>query len=488
MSAPQVGSIPSGFIEAEYEGLKKTCNDCLELEDRVQKYSDLILNSLQASINRQLKESGFYKKLKESISGVKSVVVKSPETKLHHLSKMFEGKISSKGGCLTYHWTAYFEYMPIDVKRKLSKAPVIQNALQYWASEKLIKIKSTLLSIIEDATKDDTLEDRALSSKDLLETCFYLEEVCKDDTGQINYLRVTDEFTKFLNVSFKDTLGEISTGNIFYKIYDVLDVHTKKVEDNLLKIWNKLRMDGVGVPELETGKEVRKCFLNDHNRAALDGVTTLNLEDLELDFLPASELRAFLNLKNIFLSENKLKTIPPGCFVGSVFLEELELNNNKIELLPAGCFLGLSKLKNLDLNDNLLTKIPYQCFLDLRSLRNLFLMRNSIKELESRCFEGLENLWSLSLSDNKLLIIPKETFSGCCKLEVLHIDSNKIKVLPESCFKGLESVKAIYLAGNPVEMVQDGWSLGIERLGSLSINSGLRELFPLEHLYNCNII
>ena len=64
---------------------------------------------------------------------------------------------------------------------------------------------------------------------------------------------------------------------------------------------------------------------------------------------------SFTSLREIWLNDNKLTTLPVGIFNSLNSLETLNLYNNTLTTLDKDIFNGLTSLQNLTLNDNKLT-------------------------------------------------------------------------------------------------------------------------------------
>uniref|UniRef100_A0A8D8UUS9 Leucine-rich repeats and immunoglobulin-like domains protein 3 n=3 Tax=Cacopsylla melanoneura TaxID=428564 RepID=A0A8D8UUS9_9HEMI len=206
----------------------------------------------------------------------------------------------------------------------------------------------------------------------------------------------------------------------------------------------------------------------------------LNLQENELEQIPAEAFRHLKNLTLIDLSKNKIGKIPDDAFSTlnnlvtlklsdnnltlyknsfrglELSLKNLNLKNTKLKSVPE-CIKGLKSLTFLDLAQNLLTQLPGNnmgIFKNLNSLTALNLERNILQELNENAFLGVEDtLSSLSLLNNLLTEFPTKAISTLRELRVLDIGFNLITVLPGTAFSGNPSLTLLALDGNPMSTI-----------------------------------
>ena len=107
----------------------------------------------------------------------------------------------------------------------------------------------------------------------------------------------------------------------------------------------------------------------------------------------------------MWINDNKLTEIRGDMWEGLQSLLELYLFDNRIRTLHAGAFRPLGKLQALWLWQNELTVIQGDMWLGLHSLRRLYLENNKISSIKSGGFtslQGLSDLEYLGLIDNQL--------------------------------------------------------------------------------------
>ncbi|XP_061078357.1 malignant fibrous histiocytoma-amplified sequence 1 homolog [Conger conger] len=163
--------------------------------------------------------------------------------------------------------------------------------------------------------------------------------------------------------------------------------------------------------------------------------------DLQVNQLKQVSLISMLvNLKELFLSWNKLSEFPPAIQeLGD--LEVLYLNQNDIERIPNGVFARLGKLRQLNLSSNRLGELP--C--DLKQcgrLEFLNLSRNRLQDLQAAV--GLPRLRELYVDHNRLVELPAELFLDT-GLTSFQAAGNRLQKPPEEvCAGGLKEVRSYF--------------------------------------------
>lgn len=112
---------------------------------------------------------------------------------------------------------------------------------------------------------------------------------------------------------------------------------------------------------------------------------------------------------------------PPESFPNRTV--SLILSNNKIRELLNGSFIGLSSLERLDIKNNIITHIEPGAFYGLFALKRLDLSKNLIGCLHLDVFKGLSNLVKLNLSENKFSSLSQGIFDSLTSLKILEFDS-----------------------------------------------------------------
>ena len=177
----------------------------------------------------------------------------------------------------------------------------------------------------------------------------------------------------------------------------------------------------------------------------------LDLDGRDIETLNAGDFSGLGNLRQLWLHENALTTLPMDVFSGLGNLRELNLDDNDLSILSAGVFSGLGNLKGLYLHFNVLSTLTADVFSDLGSLTELELGRNKLSTLPATVFSGLGNLQELDLWGNQLSALPMGVFSGLGNLRVLDLGGNQLTTLPMDVFSGLGNLQELDLSANPGE-------------------------------------
>ncbi|KAJ8916973.1 hypothetical protein NQ315_008373 [Exocentrus adspersus] len=152
--------------------------------------------------------------------------------------------------------------------------------------------------------------------------------------------------------------------------------------------------------------------------------------------MPVDSIKVLLNLEELDLSHNKIKTMPDTSFHFLRRLKILELQDNIIEIVHKGTFQGdiHYNLEQIYLSFNNIRQINQHTFVNLPRLEQLHLDDNTIESLERRSFMNLENIKRLNLKGNKIATISYEAFQNLPELEDLDISYNKLKSFDFSMF------------------------------------------------------
>lgn len=93
-----------------------------------------------------------------------------------------------------------------------------------------------------------------------------------------------------------------------------------------------------------------------------------------------------LPLRSLDLSNNEIRVVETGAFVGLTSLEEINLSGNKMAEVRHGIFANMTELKMLNLKKNLIGEIEEHAFFNLVELERLWLEDNLIKSISTGVF------------------------------------------------------------------------------------------------------
>ncbi|XP_076161588.1 uncharacterized protein LOC143143785 [Ptiloglossa arizonensis] len=152
--------------------------------------------------------------------------------------------------------------------------------------------------------------------------------------------------------------------------------------------------------------------------------------DLSGNKIPALQSEIFkrsglLNLQRVFLRNAGIHQIHADSFRDMRILVEIDLSDNHVRSLEPGTFLGNERLRILILSGNPLRVLRSQQFPVLQHLRNLELQRCMLSEIHGEAFVHLTGLESLRLDQNELEYLGVSVISRLPRLKTLTTDGNR---------------------------------------------------------------
>ena len=186
-----------------------------------------------------------------------------------------------------------------------------------------------------------------------------------------------------------------------------------------------------------------------------------------------------LQVSNIYLRNKGYSRIAPGTFSNNLLnLRVLYLNNNRISELLPNTFNNLPALHELYLNNNQINVLPPNTFGFLPKLRFLYLNNNQISVLNQDVFNNMDGLLQLYLNNNQISTLPQGVFNNLSKLRELFLNNNQINILQKGVFNNLSKLQELFLNNNQIHSI--GSTFGELHLG---LQNNLPNLFKL-HLNN----
>ncbi|XP_060064540.1 leucine-rich repeat-containing protein 70-like [Ylistrum balloti] len=192
--------------------------------------------------------------------------------------------------------------------------------------------------------------------------------------------------------------------------------------------------------------------------------------------IPYKAFSGFVNLKELDLSHNEIKSMVPGCFDGiEESLEYLGLHLNKLNEKNVGplAAAGWTNLRQLNLGHNKMTSVPVGLFFNMNALEYLNLDSNQIASLKPSTFQGLQSLDYMDLSYNKLSSLSNGAFLHTPKLTQLDIrgEDTPIFNLSRQGIQGLENTLKDLILTDTVVYEQEMWRAvsGLSRLQDLKL-------------------
>eukprot|EP00956_Cyclotella_meneghiniana_P010390 scaffold14401_cov58-Cyclotella_meneghiniana.AAC.13 len=190
-----------------------------------------------------------------------------------------------------------------------------------------------------------------------------------------------------------------------------------------------------------------KCKLETYPIWKIDEIKELNLSQCQNVSLPDDfeVWSRFKSVKKIDLNNNNLEHLPAAMDALSTSLEILFLSENRFGEIP-DVIKGMKKLRVLSLRGNSLTELSSEK-LPVSSLVWLILTNNKITKINYNVNE-LKLLRKLMLSHNNLDEIPVE-LGECKNLELVRLADNNIQKMPTEVLM-LPKLGWISLSGNPI--------------------------------------
>jgi len=207
------------------------------------------------------------------------------------------------------------------------------------------------------------------------------------------------------------------------------------------------------------------------------------------------ERRLLVAIQSLHLARCSIEQIHSGAFNGLEFtLTSLSLNDNQLQYLPLGAIGRLVELKLLDLSNNKLLSLEANSFKTLNRLNTLRLADNralgSRSAIDELAFAGLEStLNDLNLKNIQLEQFPRATIRHLHRLAFLNLAQNQISSIPSGSFELMSSLTAINLDRNRLVSVDKDTFNGAETsLSSLSLLGNLIEQLPQKQLEKLSVL
>lgn len=201
----------------------------------------------------------------------------------------------------------------------------------------------------------------------------------------------------------------------------------------------ELQLNSVGITALSPDRfENASSLLNLHLRNNLLHVlqsklfakaTKLEVIDLANNRIETIEDNAFNDLEFLQwldLSNNSISSIQPKAFCGAISLSFLALGSNQIATIGATA-LDLLNLKELYLEQNRLKKLPSDIFSKLSHVREIILEGNELTHIGD-LFKNCTDLHTLGLGNNPIVDLKLIEFSTHLSLAYLSLENTGINV------------------------------------------------------------
>jgi len=193
----------------------------------------------------------------------------------------------------------------------------------------------------------------------------------------------------------------------------------------------------------------------------------LYLSKNDIQHIEATAFKGLVNLKRLFLNNNKINDsslmsldLLPSLqwldlssnhlqlnnysFSSSKILRELMLEHNEIEVIQEKTFANLSSLTYISLRNNYLISLHEKAFWTLRQLQELDLSSNQLKTIHPDLFAKNQMLTSLSLGYNNIVQLPAVVFLPLDNIKSLHLEDIDILNIEVEMFSSLKNLDFVY--------------------------------------------
>lgn len=202
-------------------------------------------------------------------------------------------------------------------------------------------------------------------------------------------------------------------------------------------------------------------------------ITRLMLRHNGLERLSAGWLNDMeMNLVEIFIVEQKLRSIPVDSLFGIRNLEAITIQSESLKRCPE--FSGLPKLRYINIESNSLIELSPHGFRDLLNVETVSVINSKgLTRLETGLFVDLPKLKSINFQRNGIEWIHVRTFaSTLMSLLLIDLSNNKISnagMIGRS-IKDLPNLETLYLDHNLIEVLTEASFVDLPRLKELRMN------------------
>lgn len=215
------------------------------------------------------------------------------------------------------------------------------------------------------------------------------------------------------------------------------------------------------------------------------------LERLSITWLEAQEM----NIMEIFIVENDLKSIPPESLAKLQNLQAITIQSHNLKRIPI--FTNLQHLKYINVQSASLTAINEKTFQNLPNLERLYIQGSpnleilkenamynlpklrkleiincGINVIHMRAFSLLSSLKELSLSNNRIsdAAMVGSALRDLPQLSLLNLNHNEIDKLSEGAFVDQPMLETLYLSNNNINIIHHGAFHRVPKLRVVDLN------------------
>ncbi|GIY32669.1 relaxin receptor 1 [Caerostris darwini] len=206
-------------------------------------------------------------------------------------------------------------------------------------------------------------------------------------------------------------------------------------------------------------------------------VTKMVLTNNSLRSLPPGAFSEYKGLKIIHIEGNMIPILTPGAFLNIPNVTVLLLMRNQIEVIQPGAFKGLRNLRWLLMQNNHLKELNMTVLEDIPSVEVLDLTENRLTRLGA--LPALERLFWLGLGKNRITRLTKSTFKELSSLEVLILNNNVIEEIEESTFDSLGKLLELDISHNRLQFLKPKLFYKLKNLNKLNLEFNMITSLPI---------
>lgn len=195
--------------------------------------------------------------------------------------------------------------------------------------------------------------------------------------------------------------------------------------------------------------------------------------------LPLGLFDRYPLVRTVYTWNVGLQKLNSSSFRNALHLTTLDLSKNRIANLTADTFSLAVNMKQMELTTNAIRTIDERAFVGLGHLRVLYLDDNRIESLAAATFKPLVQLQTIRLNKNRIKAIPVALFAENLRLANIYLHDNAIEwLLGESTFSHLRAMREFDLHNNPIgnlmNCVINAQTIDIRRTGARGAYVGSR--------------
>ncbi|XP_076253210.1 asporin-like isoform X1 [Rhynchophorus ferrugineus] len=222
---------------------------------------------------------------------------------------------------------------------------------------------------------------------------------------------------------------------------------------------------------------VRKTFANSTGvrKFITERHVKVEIHDQPLTKVHKYSFTGMRHVQELIIWDCGVIDVEAGAFQGSLSLRKLDLRGNYLERISTGIFNHLNVI-DLNLSYNKVKTIETEAFNPMIFLKKIDLSNNLISNYSPSWFGRKHFLRELHFENNSIGSLPENAFSNVIDIEFAQTDiffsSNTISSIHPETFKGLKGmlIRKFHIDHNSLTIWKENWTINIDEL-NISHNS-----------------